>query len=148
MLAERAYFLDASRSATGRAWVDRLDANTSRIAQAISQRTDLSEILSRIVAGRGIGPDEAESFLNPTIRDLMPDPSTMTAMDKLVARLAWAIVDVERDGEGVALHADQAQAQQRVEAAHQRGSFSRLAMLLRWIAEDPPRIGITNMSRT
>ncbi|MBI4048668.1 MAG: single-stranded-DNA-specific exonuclease RecJ, partial [Devosia nanyangense] len=86
MLDERAYFLDVSRSATGRAWVDRLDANTSRIAQAISQRTDLSEILSRIVAGRGIGPDEAESFLNPTIRDLMPDPSTMTAMDKLVAR--------------------------------------------------------------
>lgn len=102
MLDERAYFLDVSRSATGRAWVDRLDANTSRIAQAISQRTDLSEILSRIVAGRGIGPDEAESFLNPTIRDLMPDPSTMTAMDKLVARLARAVVD----GERVALFGD------------------------------------------
>jgi len=91
MLDDRAYFLDVSRSVTGRAWVDRLDANATRLAQAIAQRTSLSEILSRIVAARGIGPDEAESYLNPTIRDLMPDPSTLTAMDRLVERLVRAI---------------------------------------------------------
>ncbi|AKR55323.1 Single-stranded-DNA-specific exonuclease RecJ [Devosia sp. H5989] len=102
MLDERAYFLDVSRSVTGRAWVDRLDANASRLAQAIAQRTDLSEILARIVAARGVGPEEAESYLNPTIRDLMPDPSTLTAMDRLVARLAKAI----GDRENVALFGD------------------------------------------
>ena len=102
MLDERAYFLDVSRSVTGRAWVDRLDANATRLAQAIAQRTDLSEILARIVAARGVGPEEAESYLNPTIRDLMPDPSSLTAMDRLVARLAKAI----GDRENVALFGD------------------------------------------
>jgi len=102
MLDERAYFLDVARSVTGRAWVDRLDANATRMAQAIAQRTDLSEIVSRIVAGRGVGLDEAETFLNPTIRDLMPDPSTLTAMDRLVERLARAV----SAGERIALFGD------------------------------------------
>ncbi len=69
--------------------------NQTRIAQAISQRTDLSEILARIIAGRGVGIDEAEVYLSPTIRDLMPDPSTVTDMDALAERLASAIVTRE-----------------------------------------------------
>ncbi|HEY4202203.1 MAG TPA: single-stranded-DNA-specific exonuclease RecJ [Devosiaceae bacterium] len=89
------YFLDVSNSVTGRAWVDRLDVASTRMAQAIGQRTDISEILGRILAGRGVGVDEAEAFLSPTIRDLMPDPSTLTAMDALVDRLVRAISDHE-----------------------------------------------------
>lgn len=65
--------------------------NQTRIAQAISQRTDLSEILARIIAGRGVGIEQAESYLSPTIRDLMPDPATLTDMDVLAERLADAI---------------------------------------------------------
>jgi single-stranded-DNA-specific exonuclease len=95
MVNPQANFLDVSRSLTGRAWVDRLDANTTRIAQTIGQRTDLPEILARVLAGRGVLPDEAETFLNPTIRALMPDPSTLTAMDALAERLARAILDKE-----------------------------------------------------
>ena len=91
----RAPFLDVQSSVTGRRWVDRLDMNQTRIAQAISQRTDLSEILARIIAGRGVGIDEAEIYLSPTIRDLMPDPSTVTDMDALAERLADAIVKQE-----------------------------------------------------
>ncbi|HEV7719364.1 MAG TPA: single-stranded-DNA-specific exonuclease RecJ [Arsenicitalea sp.] len=102
MVNARPNFLDVSRSVTGRAWVDRLDANAVRVAQTISQRTELSEILARVLAGRGVLPEEAETFLNPTIRELMPDPSTLTAMDALVERLAAAI----RSREKVALFGD------------------------------------------
>jgi single-stranded-DNA-specific exonuclease len=98
----RTPFLDVETSVTGRAWVDRLDHNTTRIAQAIGQRSDISEILARIIAARGVGIDEAETYLAPTIRDLMPDPSTLTDMDKLAERLAAAITD----NESIALFGD------------------------------------------
>ncbi|MBU1305820.1 MAG: single-stranded-DNA-specific exonuclease RecJ, partial [Alphaproteobacteria bacterium] len=88
-------FLDVSRSVTGRAWVDRLDLTTTRIATAIAQRSGVSEILARVMAARGVGLDEADSYLEPTIRGLMPDPSTLSAMDALADRLAKAITDSE-----------------------------------------------------
>ncbi len=67
----------------------------TRTAAAIAQRSDLSEILGRILAGRGVGVDEAKSYMDPTLRDLMPDPSTLTDMDLTASRLARAIVDHE-----------------------------------------------------
>jgi single-stranded-DNA-specific exonuclease len=90
------FFLDVERSVTGRAWIDRLDAAASRVAGAISQQKDISEILARVLAGRGVGLDEVEDFLNPTLRALMPDPSTLTDMDRLAERLAQAIARRER----------------------------------------------------
>jgi single-stranded-DNA-specific exonuclease len=88
-------FLDVTRSVTGRAWTDRLDATTTRTATAIAQRTGISEILARIIAARGVALDDAEKYLEPTIRGLMPDPSTLTEMDVLADRLAKAIADSE-----------------------------------------------------
>ncbi|KKC39597.1 single-stranded DNA exonuclease [Devosia epidermidihirudinis] len=95
-------FLDVSRSVTGRAWTDRLDAGTTRTATAIAQRTGISEILARIMAARGVGIDDAPKYLEPTIRDLMPDPSTLAAMDPLSDRIAKAIAD----NESIALFGD------------------------------------------
>ncbi len=46
--------------------------------------------------------DDAEIWLDPTIRVLMPDPSTLAAMDDLAARLARAIAD----NESIALFGD------------------------------------------
>lgn len=88
-------FLDISSSVTGRAWVDRLDAAAARTATAIGQRAAVTDILSRIMAGRGVGLEEAETYLEPTIRNLMPDPSTLAAMDELADRLARAVTDKE-----------------------------------------------------
>ncbi|WP_375597650.1 single-stranded-DNA-specific exonuclease RecJ [Devosia sp. Naph2] len=95
-------FLDITQSVTGRAWVDRLDGVAARNATAISQRLAISDILSRIIAARGVGLDEAETYLEPTIRQLMPDPSTLAGMDALAERLARAITD----NEAVALFGD------------------------------------------
>jgi len=95
-------FLDVSRSVTGRAWMDRLDSASTRIATAIAQRTGVSEILARVMAARGVALDDAEKHLDPTIRGLMPDPSTLTALDALADRLAKAVAD----NESVALFGD------------------------------------------
>ena len=89
-------FLDVEASVTGRAWRDRVDANSARTALAISQRGAISEVLARIVASRGVGVDQADAYLLPTIRDLMPDPSTLADMDRAAERLAAAIANYER----------------------------------------------------
>ncbi len=95
-------FLNVASSVSGKRWTDRLDPAATRTALAISQQTGLSEIVARIIAGRGVGIEEAERFLTPTMRDLMPDPSTMTAMDDMAERLADAITN----GKNIALFGD------------------------------------------
>ncbi|HWV21310.1 MAG TPA: single-stranded-DNA-specific exonuclease RecJ, partial [Devosia sp.] len=102
MLETRRNFLDVTQSVLGRAWVDRLDVAGARMATAIAQRAGISDILARILAGRGVDIDSAQSYLEPTIRNLMPDPSTLTAMDDLSDRLARAIAD----NESIALFGD------------------------------------------
>ncbi|MDK9695199.1 MAG: single-stranded-DNA-specific exonuclease RecJ [Siculibacillus sp.] len=94
--------LGVTRSASGRTWVDRLDLPGAALATAMTQRFGLPDIVARVMAGRGVGLDDAAAFLDPTIKDLMPDPSTVTDMDAGVTRLADA---VER-GEKIALFAD------------------------------------------
>ncbi len=89
-------FLNVERSATGRRWVSRLQ--DTRIALAISQRHDLPEIVGRVLAGRGVDVEDAEAFLNPTIRTLMPQPSALRDMEKGASRLADAIMAGEPIG--------------------------------------------------
>jgi single-stranded-DNA-specific exonuclease len=88
----REAYLGVTASARGFVWRDRLDAAASKTAAAISQRHGLPEILGRVLASRGVGLDEAANALDPTVRALMPDPSTLRDMDKGAARLAQAIV--------------------------------------------------------
>ena len=89
-------FLNVERSASARRWKARLD--DQRIAEAISQRHELPEIVGRVLAARGVGVDDAEAFLNPTIRTLMPQPSALQDMEKGAARLAQAIMQGEKIG--------------------------------------------------
>lgn len=84
-------FLGVAQSATGRMWRDRLDARGAAQALAIAQRYDLPEMLARVIAGRGIDIDAVEDFLDPTIRKLLPDPHTVTAMETAAGRIADAI---------------------------------------------------------
>src|ERR1700722_6225640 len=87
----RRIFLGVDRSATGRVWRDRLDERGKPRARSIVQRDNPPELLARIIAGRGIEPDGVEAYLDPTIKRLMPDPSTVAAMDAAVRRLADAV---------------------------------------------------------
>lgn len=89
-------FLDVERSISGRRWTPRLQ--DERLAQAIAERHELPEILGRVMAARGVGLEEAEAFLNPTIRSLMPQPSALKDMEKGAQRLAEAIIAQTRIG--------------------------------------------------
>jgi single-stranded-DNA-specific exonuclease len=89
-------FLGVSRSATGKLWRDRLDARGAARALAITQRYQLPEMLARVLAGRDVGIDEVEDFLDPTIRKLMPDPHTVTAMETAARRIADAAARSEK----------------------------------------------------
>ncbi|WP_142848315.1 single-stranded-DNA-specific exonuclease RecJ [Telmatospirillum sp. J64-1] len=93
-------FLGVERSLTGRRW--RLGCGDDRAALALSQRLGIPEVVGRVLTARGIGLDEAESFLNPTLRDLLPDPFHLRDMDAAVERLAAAV----RGGELIAIWGD------------------------------------------
>src|ERR1700753_1457786 len=89
-------FLGVARSATGKVWRDRLEGRGAARALAITQRYRLPEMLSRVLAGRDVGIDEVEDFLDPTIRKLMPDPHTVTQMETAAKRIADAAVRREK----------------------------------------------------
>src|SRR5262245_22899218 len=96
------HFLGVEQSLTGRAWRDRLDERGSARALTIAQRYGIDELLARVLAGRNVDPDQVESFLDPTIKRLMPDPNTLTDMRIASARIADAITT----GQSVAIFGD------------------------------------------
>jgi single-stranded-DNA-specific exonuclease len=67
-----------------------------RVAAAISEHHNLPEIVGRMLAQRGIGPDTAPLFLAPRLRDQLPDPSHLIDMDRAVARIVGAVERGER----------------------------------------------------
>jgi single-stranded-DNA-specific exonuclease len=79
-----------------------LDLPGANRALAIAQRHDLPDLVSRVLAGRGVGADDAPLFLTPSIKALMPDPSVLTDMDAVAERIADAIAA----GEKVAIFGD------------------------------------------
>jgi single-stranded-DNA-specific exonuclease len=92
--------LGVTNSLSGRRWLWR--TGEERVAAGIAQKLDLPEIVSRLLSARGIGIDAAATFLEPTLRVLLPDPSAMTDMDVAADRLADAV----RRGETVAVYGD------------------------------------------
>ncbi|MGI9513679.1 MAG: single-stranded-DNA-specific exonuclease RecJ [Anderseniella sp.] len=86
-------FLGVERSITGRRWTPRLQ--TDRMAEAISQEANVSDIMGRILAARGVLPETTASFLNPTLREMMPPAAAMTDIDAGAARLADAVMTGE-----------------------------------------------------
>jgi single-stranded-DNA-specific exonuclease len=89
--AARLPFLGVTASARGFVWRERLQQDLKSLATAISQRHGLPELMGRVLAARGVGLDQVETFLDPTLKALMPDPSRLRDMDKAAARLANAI---------------------------------------------------------
>ena len=102
MPAEKRLFLDVKRSATGHSWAHRLNERQEMLALAIAQGHGVPDIVARVLAGRGVTADDADRFLDPTIKDLLPDPVSLTDMDKAADRLAEAV----RRKEKVAIFGD------------------------------------------
>lgn len=92
--------LGVNNSLSGRRWLWR--AGEDRVAAGIAQRLAVPEIVSRLLAARGIGIEAAADFLEPTLRVMLPDPSVLADMDVAADRLAAAV----RQGETVAVFGD------------------------------------------
>ena len=94
-------YLGVSASATGRLWRGPTAAE-DRAAEALVQTTRLPLPVARVLAHRGVAPEEAEAFLSPTLRDLLPDPLTLRDMGKAAERILRAVTA----GERIAIFAD------------------------------------------
>ena len=91
-------FLDVRSSLLEQQWVHRLDQAGENLALAMSQKQGIPELLARVLAGRGVEPDDAPGFLDPTLKDLMPDPTTLQDMETAAERIAKAISAREKIG--------------------------------------------------
>ncbi len=88
--------LDISSSLSGRRW--RLREADERMAQAIMQQQSVPYLAARLLAARGVMPEQAERFLLPSLRDWLPDPSTLKDMDAAAERVAAAVMSGETIG--------------------------------------------------
>ena len=72
--------LDVDSSYSGNKWS--LRSNDEELISAIQKDNQISYITARIIAGRKISLADVQDFLNPSLRKLLPDPSSMQDMDK------------------------------------------------------------------
>ena len=64
----------------------------------ISQKYNQPDIVSKVMSARGVGLDYAENYLQPKIKNLLPDPFILKDMDKAVERTIFAINNNEAIG--------------------------------------------------
>ncbi|OWY12311.1 single-stranded-DNA-specific exonuclease RecJ [Thioclava sp. F34-6] len=94
-------FLSVEQSLTGRRWIGPTP-EADRLAEAMAQQTRLPLPLARILVARGVTPEESEGFLEPTIRELLPDPRSLRDMEQAAERFLKAV----KSGEKIAVFAD------------------------------------------
>ncbi|WP_417267308.1 single-stranded-DNA-specific exonuclease RecJ [Celeribacter baekdonensis] len=88
-------FLDVTTSLTARRWVGPTD-DLIRQAEALAQHTGLPVALCQTLARRGVTAGEAERFLDPKLKDLLPDPLTLKDMGKAAERFLVALKAQQR----------------------------------------------------
>ena len=76
------------KSIRGRAWVVP-DENDSWFAAD-------TDLLQRILAARGVSKDNAEKFLNPAVKEYMPDPFVLRDCERAVDIISDAIIKKEK----------------------------------------------------
>ncbi|MBT8472569.1 MAG: single-stranded-DNA-specific exonuclease RecJ [Marinicaulis sp.] len=78
-----------AQTASGASWVNR-KASDSDVAFIVSN-AKIDRLLARILASRGVSPDGAVQYLNPKLRDILPDPYVLCDMEKATAIIVEAI---------------------------------------------------------
>ncbi|NOC92979.1 single-stranded-DNA-specific exonuclease RecJ [Ruegeria sp. HKCCD6604] len=94
-------FLGVEQSLTGRRWVGP-KAELERAAEMMTQQTDLPRAVCQILARRGVPVMEARGFLDPKLKELLPDPCDMKDMETAAARF----LDAVRHRQKIAVFAD------------------------------------------
>jgi single-stranded-DNA-specific exonuclease len=88
-------YLSVERSVTGRRWVGP-GVEVSRAAEVLMQRTELPLAVCQVLARRGVEPKDAEAFLAPSLRDLLPDPRSLKDAEKAASRFLMAVSGRQR----------------------------------------------------
>ncbi len=91
-------FLGITHSTSGARWIDSRThlsgGEQDRLAAAlIDMFNDLPLPLARIMAGMGLTGETVSNYIEPKIRDLMPNPSRFQDMEKAANRLADAVIE-------------------------------------------------------
>ncbi|MGB7268810.1 MAG: single-stranded-DNA-specific exonuclease RecJ [Albidovulum sp.] len=94
-------FLGVETSITGRRWIGP-SIEADRLAEAMEQETRLPPALARVLVARGVEPADAARFLEPQLRDLLPDPRSLKDMGTATARFLSAV----KAREPIAIFAD------------------------------------------
>lgn len=91
MLPTNRNFLNVTRSALGRTWIDSLNREGLNNARTISQKYGIPEPLARVLSARAVSEGEVAEYLDPTLKKLTPDPTSFVDMEKATKRIADAI---------------------------------------------------------
>jgi len=94
-----AFVFGVSRSVSGRQWRWR-GGPPGDAADAL--RLGISDVTARLFTARGVRVEDIAALAQPTIRDLLPDPSIFRDMDTAAARIADAVTR----GEAVVIFGD------------------------------------------
>ncbi len=94
-------FLGVEQSLTGRRWIGP-GIEVERSAEMMAQQTDLPRAVCQVLARRGVPVMEAAGFLEPKLKELLPDPRSMKDMEVAAARFLQAV----RKRQKIALFAD------------------------------------------
>lgn len=94
-------FLGVESSLTGRRWIGPTP-ETDRLAEALVQSAALPRALCQTLARLGVAPEACAGYLEPKLRDLLPDPRRLKDMEMAAARF---LEEVNRKGR-IAIFAD------------------------------------------
>ena len=94
-------YLGIETSLSGRRWIGP-GAEIDRLAEAMAQSTALPRPLCQTLARLGVPEAEAEAYLAPQLRDLLPDPRSLKDMEPAASRFLRAVADKQR----IAIFAD------------------------------------------
>ncbi|MEZ5714131.1 MAG: single-stranded-DNA-specific exonuclease RecJ [Paracoccaceae bacterium] len=112
-------FLGVDASLTGRHWLGPA-VELDRAAEAMAQQTGLPRAVAQVLARRGVAADEAAAFLEPKLRDLLPDPRSLKDMAPAAERFLAAVTR----GDKIAIFAD-----------YDVDGGTSAALLLDWLAQ-------------
>lgn len=88
-------YLGVDRSLTGRRWIGPAP-DIVRQAEALVQQTELPPALCQTLSRLGVAADDVPTYLDPTLRALLPDPRSLRDMEQAAGRILQAVRNRER----------------------------------------------------
>ncbi|MBO9432793.1 single-stranded-DNA-specific exonuclease RecJ [Ruegeria sp. R13_0] len=88
-------FLGVEQSLTGRRWVGP-SPEVERATEMLVQQAGLPRAVCQVLARRGVPPMEAAGFLEPKLKELLPDPRSMKDMETAATRFLKAVREKQR----------------------------------------------------